>query len=151
MGVLLSLLACAPDLPPDYDADDLAADMDGYEGWEVLRDGVSCDGAHGDFITTWMNPKAAADLGADSFGEGALWVAQGYQSPTAIRKQLVAMRKVPGFDPANGDWYRAWFDENGEVVVTGRVTGCEGCHREGTDFILGPSEPDVERAGDCPP
>lgn len=44
----------------------------------------------------------------------------------------VAMKKIPGYDPPNGDWMWQQVSAQGVSTIEGRVPACFGCH-EGAD------------------
>jgi len=58
---------------------------------------------------------------------------------TSVRKLTVMIKMTPGYDPGNGDWWYASFDEAGKQVwQQGRLPGCILCHRQAaeTDYLF---------------
>jgi hypothetical protein len=154
--LLLAVLACATETAAPYDADALAAELEGYEAWSQASDwaGVrpSCDGAHGAYVQIWLNDVALRDVeeGHDTFSDGAVLVKEGYQDAGVTPKGLDAMRKAEGFAPDGGDWFWGHYGEEGDPVATGYVTGCLGCHESGRDFVRFLSSDVVTTHADCP-
>jgi hypothetical protein len=144
---LVALLACEDEEipPPLFDAERLDAELADYTLWEQVApwEGVlsSCEAAHGAYVQVWLNDIARQDLteGATTFSEGAIWVKEGYQDVGITSKGVDAMRKVEGWDPDAGDWFWGHYDDEGEPVIAGHVTGCVPCHAEGEDFVRTPT------------
>lgn len=93
---------------------------------------------HGMLLTTYVNDIAHGGLsnGATMLPAGAIVVKENY-TPDSTLAAVTAMYKVPGYDPAHNDWF--WFKRlaNGTIEASGRVAGCQDCHRQAvTDFIM---------------
>ncbi|MFZ5480206.1 MAG: cytochrome P460 family protein [Myxococcota bacterium] len=152
----LALLACEEEESVSFAAEDLDAELEDYEAWAQPPDwtGVrpSCDADHGEYVQLWLNAVALDDVEADreTFSEGAIFVIEGYQDEGLTVKGLDAIRKVPGYDPDNGDWFWGHYDEDHAPVATGRVTGCVGCHESGRDHVRFLGSAVVDSRIDCP-
>lgn len=43
-------------------------------------------------------------------------------------KAITIMYKIKGFNPASGDWFWAKYSPNGNVLISGKPSGCIACH-----------------------
>lgn len=130
---LILLAACADPKPDAYDAARLAADIEGYEAWSHPTDWPSvhpsCEGSHGDFVQIWQDARIDADVAADrAYGEGGLFVLEGYQDPAGTPKMFVVMRKNAG---AAGSWFWGHYDEAHSPIEAGEFPACAACHAAG--------------------
>lgn len=100
----------------------------GLNGFTVWADDASAD---------VYDSILAASGDVHQMPAGAIVVKELYDDRTCSEDQVdrwVAMKKVPGYDPANGDWM--WQDVTGRRTLTseGRVASCSACHAGGDDM-----------------
>lgn len=94
-------------------------------------------------FTVWADSASAgqydallsrADAGATEMPAGATVIKEIYQdSDCTSVERWVAMKKIPGFDPAHGDWTWQEVTAPGTVTVEGAVAACYDCHTGRSD------------------
>ncbi len=145
--MLLALLACAPDLA-EPTLEQLEREIAGVDAWRSPpgREGerASCDGAHGLVFTLRGNDVALRDAvaGVEEWADGTVWVLDAYDTPGGAYKGRLASWKVEGWDSTWRDTFRAWWGEDGQAWMSGRVAPCVGCHDAGVDGVVHPTTPD---------
>lgn len=151
LALPLLLSACsdkADDSAAGNDDEQLAADLwaaiDGYQSWNQTADwtGIqpSADGTHGPYVQIWINSTAndtVVSAAGGDMADGAILVKEGYSDETgATVSGLTVMQKIAGYNDAGGDWFWAKFTaDSGAVETAGIVSGCEGCHAAGQDYV----------------
>lgn len=165
--MLLWMFACDEAPQRIYSSADLARDVEAYEEWEHAPGWpdvhAGCEGSHAPFVEIWLNDVAFAafDGATDvkSLPDAAALVLQVYSDVGETPGTLMAMRKVEGLDPDNGDWFWGAFDPEGEVLASGSpidpvggpsVAECVSCHQTGADFVRFPSVSAVAADATCP-
>lgn len=126
-------------------AEALWAEIDGYDSWGQLDPWVgiqpSDDGTHGSHVQIWANGTAEATVtaaGGGDMADGAVLVKEGYSDDSGSSVQAVTvMKKVPGYDSANGDWFYARYSASGDITTAGASAAgsCAGCHSAGQDSV----------------
>ena len=119
-------------------ADQLWADIAGYENWNQHEDWVgvhlSEDGTHGTHVQIWFNGAAADSLaaGGDGMEDGSILVKEGYSSDDSGDLNAITVMKKDA-----GGWLWARYDNTGDATMAGDVAAsfCEGCHAVGKDNI----------------
>ena len=90
-------------------------------------------------FTVWVNDAAA--VAYDDILSGTAGVHEMPANSIVIKEvstdvtcsssavdRWVAMKKIPGYDPPNGDWMWQEVSGQGSITVEGRVAACTGCH-----------------------
>lgn len=100
----------------------------GLNGFTVWVDDASADS---------YDSILAASADVHQMPAGAVVVKELYRDRACGADQVdrwVAMKKIPGYDPANGDWM--WQDVTNQRGITaeGRVGSCIACHAGGDDM-----------------
>lgn len=134
-GALVGLAGCGT---PDPTADELQAEMAGYDTWAQTATwtGVQPSGGiHGAHVQIWWNDLAFDALSGDGGAEmpvGAVIVKEGYEDDAGATLQgTTAMWKVEGYGWAFGQW-----DADGALGDFGQPGLCTGCHDAGQDSVL---------------
>jgi len=138
----LAVLACSAPTPSgeqDQGGSLRAAIADyhnwaGFPGHEGIQPG---DGTHGNFIRTFVNATAAASI--EHPLPGSIIVKEAYETQDEQSMvELVAMQKVAGSDPENGNWIYALYRPDGTLTASGSVAKCCHCHSraEGGDYVF---------------
>jgi hypothetical protein len=155
---LVCALGCATDGSDAtaVDAATILAEMEGHAGWDQPEgwDGVrhSCDGTHGPYVATYMNPSAAEAVasGATVFPDGAILAKDVYGDDGVTPSGVAVMRKVTGSAPDGGDWYWVKWSADGSVEVEGTVAMCSGCHASAAiDYALSFDSSGADGPEDC--
>jgi len=138
------------DAGSDISADDLAlaeatwAEINGYESWSQLDPWVGIQAStdvHGDYVQIWANGVAESTVTAAAGGDmpdGAITVKEGYSDEAGSSiNAITVMKKMSGYDSANGDWFYARYTADGTVTMAGQsaVDMCVGCHAAGQDSV----------------
>lgn len=94
---------------------------------------------HSQLLTIFLNPIArnAINSKAGVMPAGSIIVKDAHGPDRALANSLV-MYKIPGFDPANNDWYYTTRTVDGRIGAAGSVAGCFGCHSRAkeNDFMF---------------
>jgi len=89
-------------------------------------------------LTTYVNPIAFDAIAAKSgtMPAGAMIIKENYM-PDRTLAATTLMYKVPGFDPANNDWFWSTRMPDGTIANEGKVGACSGCHKlsAGNDYV----------------
>lgn len=96
-------------------------------------------------FTVWVDQGSAdtydsiltASADVHQMPAGAIVVKELYGDRTCTAAAVdgwVAMKKIPGYDPPNGDWM--WQDVTAQraIISEGRVASCNSCHAGGDDM-----------------
>lgn len=85
---------------------------------------------HGMLLTTYLNALALDALTnkAGSLSPGAIVVKENY-TPDSTLAAVTVMYKASGYDAAHNDWFFLKRLADGTVEASGRVQGCQNCHR----------------------
>jgi len=126
--------------------------MRGYRSWSSypglagFQPGRS---PHGKFLKYYINDAAARN--PSHAGAGYLIVKENYTAQdSSTLASVTVMQKIPGYDPADGDWFWVKFGPDGSIMkneknmaLAGRVAkgmpkGCIACHANagGEDFLF---------------
>lgn len=91
---------------------------------------------HGDFVAVYVNPIALEAKGVP-LPAGSLIVKDGFNAAGQLTS-ITVMYKVPGYNPAGGDWFWARYSPQGQAGPFGQPRGCVGCHGAGAanDHVL---------------
>jgi len=104
------------------------------EGWEAKHPStIESEGAHGDYTRIRLNRPADGTIGGDILPGGIL-VTKDFDEAGELL-QWTVMKKIPGYDPDNSDWFWARYSAEGEVRVKGTLNDCIYCHLNGTDLV----------------
>ena len=147
----LSLLACGDKAGSDgvsgISAEDerlateLWAEIEGYGAWSGPADATgepTQSASHsGAYVVTYLNEALAAWDGVEDAPAGAIAVKEAYaEAAGETLNGLTVMKKVDGYDEANGDWFWASYSDAGEVRDAGAVEMCASCHAAApADFV----------------
>lgn len=110
----------------------------GGRGYVRVRD-CRAPGEHSALggFTVWVDPASAEAFESLWDGDqsrmpgGAVVMKVIHSDPGCTADEVlgyVAMKKVPGFDPAGGDWRWQQIDQTGDLIVDGKDASCSGCH-----------------------
>jgi hypothetical protein len=96
---------------------------------------------HGMQLTTYVNDVALQALRQRivPLPDGSIIVKENYM-PDGSYDAATVMYKRQGFNPGQGDWFWAKYDEQGVAEVAGRVEMCQGCHaaQQQQDYLMTP-------------
>lgn len=113
-----------------------------YLNWQRANSQKSFEqSAHPVAKDIYYNADAAQTLMSMSFpySEGAVLLKERMDPETLMVSTIYGMRKVAGFDPANGDWQYAVFEREGSGQFVGdwmeasSAAMCVGCHTGAKD------------------
>ncbi|GAB4258467.1 MAG: hypothetical protein Kow0092_06090 [Deferrisomatales bacterium] len=94
---------------------------------------------HGALLTTYVNDVALGAIQGKkgAMGPGAIVVKENY-TPARQLAAITVMWKIPGYNPAAGDWFWVKYGPNGGIQKEGKVPGCIGCHSgaAGNDYLF---------------
>lgn len=127
----------------------IAADVWGYlsrqnyrqnfpliEGKGQLYSGIV---PHNNLLTVQTNATAqsAIERKAGSFPGGSI-ITKNAHGPDRNLVLEYVMMKIPGFDPANNDWFYSTRRPDGSFGASGAVAGCFGCHSraKANDYVF---------------
>lgn len=119
-------------------------EISGYDSWGQLApwEGIQpSDDVHGESVQIWANGAAEATVAAAAGGDmpdGAITVKEGYGDASGSSvNAITVMKKIAGYDSANGDWFYARYTADGTVTMAGAsaVSSCAGCHLSGQDSV----------------
>jgi hypothetical protein len=98
------------------------AQFDGFPGIQKSKSDM-----HGTYVATYINGAAAGS--PDDLPPGSVIVKENFSSadPSTING-ITVMKKIPGYDPDNGDWFWARFTPGGDLTHAGKVAMCADCH-----------------------
>lgn len=106
------------------------------EGKGQLYSGIP---PHNNLLTvqTSATAKTAIDNKAGSFPAGS-FITKNAHGPDRNLLLEYVMFKIPGFDPANNDWFYSTRRPDGGFGASGALVGCFGCHfaRQGERLYL---------------
>ncbi len=121
----------------------LPDDLAGYLSWHRGNSQKSfAESAHPIAKDIYFNDTAAETVMSKNFpyAEGTVFLKERTDIETLMVSTIYGMRKVAGFDPANGDWQYAVFEREGS---SGKFMGgwmessgsamCIGCHTTSKD------------------
>lgn len=123
---------------------DLANIFSEYKTYTKINDTLKLSSQHGGkYVFTYFNSK-----GIDSFrnkkfpySDGSISVKQahGTNDPNSTIDTIYVMKKMSGFDSANGDWFYAMLDSTGKTKDSGKIPMCMTCHQgaKDKDYIFG--------------
>jgi hypothetical protein len=60
------------------------------------------------------------------------------KDPDKWLKAITVMKRIPGYNPENKDWFFAKYKPNGDQLKVGKVEGCIKCHQSasGNDYVF---------------
>jgi hypothetical protein len=138
--IVLALVALATALTAVVAQQAFADDsVDGYFSWTRLNPQRNfIQSAHAAPKDVYVNDVGAQSATSRSFPfpEGSVLVKEIMNEETMTVAMLPSMRKVAGFDPANGDWQYAMFERQDDGSYAGMWLAadhdmhmmCVGCH-----------------------
>ncbi len=96
------------------------------EGKRQLYSGIP---PHNNLLTVQLSPNAedAVNRKPGSFPAGAV-ITKDLHGPDQTLLLSYLMMKLPGFDPANNDWFYSTRRPDGSFGASGAVAGCINCH-----------------------
>lgn len=113
-----------------------------YTSYTALNQDLRSSQAHGGiWVKTYLDAATDKAFQAKSypFPDGATAVKEGHPSADGAVEKLFVMRKIKGYDPANGDWFYAMTDAKGQVQQKGKLQMCISCHSnaKAKDYLYG--------------
>lgn len=95
---------------------------------------------HGKWLQTYVN-NIAYDAIVAKIGKmpaNSIIAKDNYMSKSDTPAAVTAMIKVPGYDPAHGNWFWVKYGPNGKVDMAGKVSYCSSCHGKvkNNDYIF---------------
>lgn len=113
-----------------------------YLRFPALNEELVRSGPHGRMVRTHLDPTAMQNFETQTYpyAEGAEIVKQAHNTADGPIAVLYFMKKIAGYDPANGDWFYAVTDASGNnIQQQGRVPLCISCHggARAKDFVFG--------------
>ncbi len=102
-----------------------------YASWELLPGkGQFYKGKepHGSLLTTYVNsPASDAVKKKEKMADTSMIVMENYTADKRL-DALTVMYKIKGYNPSAGNWFWAKYDPQGQVIASGKVDACIGCH-----------------------
>jgi len=112
-----------------------------WESWDAPPrwDGVqnpAVGSGHGSFVQITATPTAIAAWGDDPMPAGSIIVKRTHDMAdgSAPTDTLYAMWKVPDYQPDEGGWFWAVYND-GNASTLGAPGLCTGCHGSGDDLV----------------
>ncbi len=137
-----SLASAAPAVLAEPNDVELKTLSQSYTGFASLNAQLRLSPQHGGiYVRTHLDPVALKAFNAKSypFPEGALAFKEGHVGTEGPIDRIYVMKKIPGYDPANGDWFYAMLAPDGAPRLKGKVPLCINCHAgaKNKDYIFG--------------
>ena len=131
--------AAQPVEPSDADLKALAKS---YTSFPALNTELKVSPTHqGMLVRTHLDATATQAYNSKSypFSDGATAVKEAHKSADGPTEALFVMKKIKGYDSANGDWYYAMTAPDGTAMQKGKVQMCISCHStvKNKDYIYG--------------
>lgn len=98
-----------------------------WPGYPDIYPGKSPHGAYLKLYANGLARKAARE--GKPMPDGAIIVKENYAEDKKTLMAITPMYRVKGYNPEAGDWFWAKYEPDGNVVTSGKVTGCIDCHR----------------------
>ncbi len=102
-----------------------------YTSWELWPEkGQFYKGKepHGALLTTYVNSSASdAIKKKEKMADTSMIVTENYTADKRLGA-LTVMYKIKGYNPTAGNWFWAKYDPQGQVIASGKVDDCIGCH-----------------------
>ncbi len=96
---------------------------------------------HGARVKTFLDPTAFDAYQSQSFPYAANTVSlkESHASESGPITRLYVMKKIPGYDTANNDWFYAVMSTEGVASQKGKVQFCIACHagNKNKDYLFG--------------
>ena len=144
VAVAALFVACGTEpgdeLPSDEELSaDVWDEIQGYDSWGQVDPWTGVQphgGTHGGapFVQIWFNDLAESNHGS-TIPDGGISVKETYDAEDGEALKIFVMKKIAGYDEANGDWFYARYSTDGSVDTSGQaaIGGCAGCHNDGED------------------
>jgi hypothetical protein len=121
---------------------DLKAFIQAYTGFQALNQDLRPSPQHGGiYVRTYLDQAADVAYKSKSypFPDGAVAAKEGHTGATGPIERVYMMKKIKGYDPANGDWFYAMMAPDGAPRLKGKVSLCISCHSgaKGKDYVFG--------------
>lgn len=105
-----------------------------WPGQEDMYPGTS---PHGAFLKLFVNDVALKAIKEDKpMPDGAIIVKENYGKDKEKLMAITPMYLKKGYNPDAGDWFWAKYGPEGEVMSSGKVEGCIGCHRTRDNWLF---------------
>ncbi|MGV3524970.1 MAG: cytochrome P460 family protein [Candidatus Sericytochromatia bacterium] len=155
-SLVFTLIACTstPQTPAtpgapavsEPSAAELKTLSESYKAFPALNDDLVRSAEHGGiFVRTHLDAAAMTAFQAKTFPlpEGSVSVKEGHPSADAAADRVYVMKKIKGYDSANGDWFYAVLSPDGSVRQQGKMQMCIGCHgrAKASDYVFGFDNP----------
>lgn len=152
--LLLPLSHCSPESPlPAVPSDTQAKPVEmtdvelktlasNYtESLKAINTELKPSNIHGARVKTFLDPVALEAYQTQSFpyADQTISVKESHASTTGPISRLYVMKKIPGYDTANNDWFYAVMSTEGVASQKGKVQFCIACHagNKDKDYLFG--------------
>ena len=108
---------------------------DTWPGKSIMIKGTE---PHGDFVTIYLNDKAAESVKTQKgMANNSVILQENYNRSKEL-SAVTVMYKVKGYNPEGGDWFWVKYDYRLKVISEGKVYDCIGCHSKAknNDYVL---------------
>ena len=111
------------------------------ESLKAINTELEPSSIHGARVKTFLDPTAFDAYQAQRFPYAANTVSlkESHASDSGPISRLYVMKKIPGYDTANNDWFYAVMSTAGVASQKGKVQFCIACHagNKDKDYLFG--------------
>lgn len=108
-----------------------------WKPWPGKEDMLPGTSPHGAFLKLFVNDVALKAIEEDKpMPDGAIIVKENYGKDKEKLMAITPMYLKKGYNPDAGDWFWAKYGPEGEVMASGKVEGCIGCHRTRDNWLF---------------
>lgn len=111
------------------------------ENLKAINTELEPSSIHGARVKTFLDPVAFDAYQNQSFPYAANTVSlkESHASENGPISRLYVMKKIPGYDTANNDWFYAVMSTEGVASQKGKVQFCIACHagNKNKDYLFG--------------
>jgi hypothetical protein len=128
--------------PVEMTDDELKTLASNYtENLKAINTELEPSNIHGSRVKTFLDPTAFDAYQSQSFPYAAntVSVKESHASESGPISRLYVMKKIPGYDTANNDWFYAVMSTAGVPSEKGKVQYCIACHagNKNKDYLFG--------------
>lgn len=151
---ITTLIACNPPASPQNPANtgssavaemtdaEISALAKSYTSLPALNTELKKSPTHeGMMVRTHLDQAAMTAFTNKSFPlpDGSVSVKEGHKTAEGPVEMLFVMKKIKGYDSANGDWFYAMVAPDGTAKGKGKIQMCISCHStaKNKDYIYG--------------
>lgn len=111
------------------------------ENLKAINTELEPSSIHGARVKTFLDPTAFEAYQKQQFpyADNTVSVKESHASDSGPITRLYVMKKIPGYDTANNDWFYAVMSTEGIASQKGKVQFCIACHagNKNKDYLFG--------------